>query len=110
MFAFITLVGSLAAGLNSLAKFVTRVYTYGFQFYNYMVVAAPPHLAAPPAATHSVLTIYRTDHSTTARGTVKVVTTSIEYHHDPAQSPLSGMASQNKFKRCKLRKTRYFVF
>ena len=104
MFALITLLGSLASAANSLIKFTVKLGNYGYQLYNHMVAAAPPYPAAPPAAPHSVLTIYRTEHHTTARGTTKVSTTNIEFHHDPGQSLRSGMASHLNFNRCKLRK------
>ena len=97
MFALIAFLGSLATCVNSIVKLIGRLGNHGYQLYNHMVVAAPPNPAAPPAAPHSVLVINRTQHSTTARGTSKVVTTNIEYHHDPGQSPLSGMASQVNF-------------
>ena len=104
MLAFISLLGVLASGVNSIFKLVVRLSNYGYQFYVYLVDAAPPNLAAPPASPHSVLTVYRNEHTTTPRGTVKVTSTNIEFHHDPGQSLQSGMASHLNLKCCMLRK------
>ena len=79
------MLGSLAAGINSLVKLLVRVGNYCAQIYT-KVAAAPPNPAAPLAPHHSVLIIQRTEHTVTARGNTKVDTTNIEYHHDPGQS------------------------
>ena len=94
------MLGTLATGLSSLLKLVIKLGHYGSQFYTYMVAAAPPtrnNLAAPPVNPHSVLVISRTEHTVTHRGSTKVKTTNIEFHHDPGQSLESGMDYQLNF-------------
>ena len=90
MFELIVLLGSLASGITSLCKLGIRLGNYGIQIYH-RVAAVPPIQAAPLANPHSVLIIHRTEHTVTARGSTKVDTTNIEFHHDPGQSLQSGM-------------------
>ena len=90
MFELIVMLGTLASCICSLFKLITRLGSYGVQIYK-KVAAAPLIQAAHPANPHSVLVIHRTEHTVTARGSTKVNTTNIEFHHDPGQSLQSGM-------------------